>query len=169
MKTKTLTRCALLAAMALIIHIIEGYIPPLVPIPGIKIGFANIITLSAIYLLGRREAFMILVVRIILASIFAGQVMSLLYSLSGGLLSFAVVALLRDRFEKLSTMWVLGVVGAIMHSIGQIVCACVIFDSLSFAYYGALMCALSCISGTFTGLCSLFVTRYLSSIWGGNE
>ena len=166
MKTTTLTRCALLAAMALIIHIIEGYIPPIVPIPGIKVGFANIITLSAMFVLGRRESFLILVVRIILGSFFAGQAMSLLYSLSGGMLCFAVTACLKNYFGN-GTMWVLGVIGAIMHSIGQIACACAIFGSLSFLYYGAVMCALSCVSGTFTGICSLLLVRRLTSLWGG--
>ena len=168
MKTTTLARCALFAAMALIIHIIEGYIPPVVPIPGIKLGIANVVTLSALYVLGKREAFLILIARIILGGFFAGQAVGLLYSLCGGLLSFALCALLKDFFAP-SAMWALGVISAIAHSIGQIACACLIFGSFSIAYYGALMCAFSCISGTFTGLCSLFVVKKLTALWGGNK
>lgn len=86
--TQRLTRLALLTAIALIIFIIEAQIPPLVAIPGVKMGLANIITLVTLYSFGRRDALMVLLVRIVLGSIFSGQMMTLLFSLSGGLCSW---------------------------------------------------------------------------------
>ena len=78
-----LTQLALLTAVALIIFIIEAQIPPLTAIPGVKMGLANIITLVTLYRFGRRDALMVLLVRVFLGSVFAGQMMTLLYSLAG--------------------------------------------------------------------------------------
>ena len=83
--TKQLTLMALLTAIALAIHVAEAQIPAPVPIPGVKLGLANIVTVWAMFSLGPGPALMILVARILLGSLFSG-VMSLLYSLAGGLL-----------------------------------------------------------------------------------
>lgn len=159
MNTKKLTRCALFASMALIIHVLESMLPPLAPIPGIKVGIANVITLAAVYIIGSKEALWILIVRIILGNFFSGQIMSLIYSLCGGLLCYAVTISLK-RFFIGDTVWFLGVIGAIVHNIGQIVCACILFGSWAFAYYGAVLCAFSCVSGSFTGLCAQYMIKY---------
>ena len=166
--TKRLTRCALFAAMALIIHVLESYIPPLAPIPGIRLGIANVITLSAVYILGNREAFLILLVRILFGNMFAGQVMSLIYSLSGGLVCY-VVTVAAKQFFKENTIWFLGVIGAIAHSMGQVACACILFRSLSFLYYGVGLCIFACITGTFTGLCAQFMVKHFCDIRGKNR
>ena len=163
MKTSKLTRCALFAAMALIIHVIESFLPPPAPIPGIKLGIANVITLAAIYILGNKEAFFVLIVRIILGNMFSGQVMSLIYSLCGGVFCYIVTVALK-RFFKGNTIWFLGVLGAVAHSIGQSLCACVLFSSSAFVYYGALMCLFSCVTGTFTGLCAQFMVKHFGVI-----
>ncbi len=163
MKTNNLTRCALLTAMALIIHVLEAQLPPLAPIPSVKIGLANIITLAAMYIVGKRQAFLILVVRIILGNFFSGQMMSLIYSLCGGALCYLVTVCLKPIFKS-NTMWFLGVAGAIAHSIGQLACACVLFRSLSFIYYAPVMCIFSCISGTFTGLCAQFMVKHFDGL-----
>ncbi len=163
MNTKTLTRIALFASMALIIHILESYLPPLAPIPGIKIGFANVITLAAIYILGIREAFWILLVRIILGGFFAGQMMSFMYSLAGGMLCYIVTVLLKRFFSK-DTMWALGVVGAIFHNLGQIACASFILRSFSVLYYGIVLGAVSCITGTFTGILARYMVLHFGKL-----
>ena len=91
MSTKRLTVVALFTAIALIIFVIEAQLPPLAPIPGIKLGLANIVSLFALFWLGKKEAFTILILRIILGSIFSGHGATFLYSLSGGLLSFIII------------------------------------------------------------------------------
>jgi heptaprenyl diphosphate synthase len=77
---------ALFTAIALTIFIAEAQIPPVVPIPGIKLGLANIVTLVSMSVLGRKEAGLILVVRIVMGSIFTGSASALIFSLSGGIL-----------------------------------------------------------------------------------
>ena len=89
MRVKRLTRCALLTAIALAIFVLEAQIPIPFPVPGMKLGLSNIITLFALFSFGWKDALAIVVIRILLGNLASGQVMALLYSLGGGLLSFA--------------------------------------------------------------------------------
>ena len=84
---------ALLTAVALTIFMVELQLPALAPIPGVKLGLANIITVYAMFVLGPRDTACILLVRILLGSIFSGQLMALFYSLAGGLLCYLVMLL----------------------------------------------------------------------------
>ena len=88
MKTKRLTQTALLTAIALTIFMAEAQLPPVIPIPGVKLGLANIVTVFALFTLGPVDALAILLVRVLLGSMFAGQLMTLFYSLGGGLLAY---------------------------------------------------------------------------------
>ncbi len=159
MKVRNLTRCALFASVALIIFIVESHIPPIIPVPGFKLGLANVVTLAAMYVLGRKEAFWILTVRIILGNMFSGQLMSMLYSFCGGYLCFGITALLKNRFGS-NTVWALGVIGAIFHNIGQTLCAYFFFESGAIFYYGAVLCLAAVVTGIFTGLCAQFTIKY---------
>ena len=73
MKTRKLTTMALLSAIALTIFMVEAQIPALVPIPGIKLGLSNIVTVYAVYAMGAKEGAAILFVRIFLGAIFSGN------------------------------------------------------------------------------------------------
>ena len=88
--TKRLAVLAMFTAIALTIFVAEAQIPPVVPIPGVKLGLANIVTLIAMALLGRRQAGEILLVRIVLGSVFTGGVSAMLFSIAGGVLAYLV-------------------------------------------------------------------------------
>ena len=122
MRTRRLTLMASLAAIALTIFIAESQIPPIVPLPGIKLGLANIITLVAMSVLSRRDAGLILAVRIILGSIITGSVSSLIFSLSGGILAYAVMAAIIGLFPE-ELIWVVSTLGAMAHNAGQLIAA----------------------------------------------
>ena len=85
MKTKKLTAMALLTAVALIIFVVEAQIPALVPIPGIKLGLANIVTVFTVFAIGAKEGAAVLFVRVFLGAVFAGNFSTILYSGAGGL------------------------------------------------------------------------------------
>lgn len=163
MKLSELTRCALFASVALIIYSVESLVGPIIPIPGFRIGLSNLVTLSALYILGLKEALFILAVRIILGNMLTGQMMSFVYSLCGGALSFGVTAMIK-RFFPPNTIWALGIIGAVLHTAGQIACACVLFDSNAFIYYGIFLTLLSFVSGVFTGLCAQFAVKQFDRI-----
>lgn len=146
-----IVRCALLAGIALVIFAVEACVPVPVPVPGIKLGLANVVTLVAVYMFGKRQAFMILVVRILLGNLIMGQMMALVYSLAGGMLCYAVTVILKPYFNGKS-IWALGALGAIFHNIGQLVCACFMLGKASVFYYGFILTGVACVTGTFTGI-----------------
>lgn len=153
-KVKRMALCALLTAMALALAYIERFIPLelIVPLPGVKIGLANIVTLVALYFFGAGTAFAILIVRCLLGAMFSGTLTALLYSLVGGLLAMTVMAL----SKKLPFISVYGVsiLGSAAHVVGQIVAACILLRSISvFLYLPMLLCT-AAVTGMFTGAVS---------------
>lgn len=160
-KTKRLSLMAMLTAVSLIIFVVEAQIPPVVPIPGVKLGLANIITLTAMVILGRREAGLILVCRIVLGSAFAGGFSGFLFSIAGGALAYAVMCLLFNAFRG-KLIWVLSVFGAIGHNVGQLAVALVVTKTPQIAlYYGPALLAAGIITGVFTGFGAMFLIRAL--------
>ena len=157
--TKQLTFMALLTAIALAIHVAEAQIPAPVPIPGVKLGLANIVTVYAVFTLGAGPALMILVARILLGSLFAGQVMSLAYSLAGGLLCFVVMLLLKRVLTR-RQIWVASVIGAIFHNIGQILVAIVVTGTPAIVSYLPVLLLSGIAAGLFTGFAAqTFIRR----------
>lgn len=160
MKTKHLTRLALLTTIALILFTVEAQLPPLVPIPGVKLGLANIVTVYAVFRYGPRDALMILLVRVFLGSVFAGAMMAFLFSLCGGLLCWlAMIPLRRILTER--QIWVCGVIGAVVHNIGQMaVCVAVYQTSAVLVYLPVLMLS-GIVTGLFTGFAAQFLLKWL--------
>lgn len=160
MKTKKLVFMGLLAAVSLGIWVIEAQLPAPVPIPGVKLGLASIVTLAAMALLGRREALAVLLVRVVLASLFAGSFSAILFSLAGGLLSWAAMALSMGLFPT-QRLWVVSVFGAIAHNTGQLLAAMAVTRTAALAAYApALLCA-AILTGAFTGLAAIYLIKAL--------
>lgn len=160
MPLKKLTFMALLTAIALTIFLVEAQIPAPVPIPGIKLGLSNIVTVYAIFALGPAEACMILLVRVVLGCLCSGQVMALLYSLAGGVFCLAAMLLLR-RFVTERQIWVCSVVGAMFHNLGQILAAILITRTPALIVYLPVLVLSGLIAGLFTGLAAQFLLRRL--------
>ena len=87
METRKIARMGLLVALSMILSYVESLIPAFVAVPGVKVGLANIVVIFALYTLGPIEALTVSLLRVILSSFLFGSVLSLLYSLSGALLS----------------------------------------------------------------------------------
>jgi heptaprenyl diphosphate synthase len=151
MSAKRITRLALLTAAALIIFVIEAQLPALAPIPGIKLGLANVITVWALFALSPADAAMILYARIFLGALFAGSAVSLIYSLAGGTLCF-LISLVMRRFVTDKQIWAVSIVGAMAHNIGQLTAAALIMKSAAvFAYVPVLLIS-GILTGAFTGV-----------------
>ena len=158
MKTKRLTLLALLTAIALTIFMIEAQIPALVPIPGIKLGLANIVTVFAVFALGPKDAVLILAARIFLGAVFAGNFSTIFYSAAGGAFALLVTIGLR-RVLTNKQLWVAGALGAVAHSIGQMAMAVLLTGTPGLIAYLPVMIAVSLVTGTFTGLCAQFLVN----------
>lgn len=153
MTVKRLTQLALLTTIAMIIFIIEVRIPNLVPIPGVKLGLANIVTVYAMYHCTAKETMMIVFVRILLGSIFGGNISTIFYSLGGALLCLAGMLLLRRMIDEKYT-WICSILGAVLHNIGQIAVAVVMMKTTAVISYFPFLVVSGCIAGAFTGGCA---------------
>ena len=123
--TARLTRLALLTAIALTIFMAEAQLPTLVPIQGVKLGLANIVTVYAVFALGPGDALLILLSRVFLGAVFSGKMMTLFYPLGGGLLAWLIMCLLRPVFHK-EHLWLCSPVAALFHNLGQLLVAAAI-------------------------------------------
>ena len=152
--TKQLTFCALLTAMALALSYLENLFPLTlaIPIPGVKLGLANIVTVFALYTLGPGEVLLILLARCLLGSLFAGNMNTLVFSLLGGLCALGAMVLLSRR-RGLSVYGV-SVGGAAAHNCGQILAALLTLGSTAPLYYLPVLLAVSLLTGALTGLAS---------------
>ena len=158
MNTKKLSRLSLLTALALIIFIIEAQLPPIAPIPGIKMGLANIITLITLYMFGAKDAFTVLFLRIVLGNMFSGQITTLMYSAAGGLLCFTVMSALYKILPR-CLLWVVSVSGAMAHVTAQVFVAALITKTPAVLWYLPLLLVSAVITGAFTGLCSYYCLK----------
>ena len=161
MRVKKLVFMALLTTIALVIFMVEAQIPSPVPIPGVKLGLANIVTVYAIFTLGPLPTLAILGCRIFLGSLFSGQVVSLMYSLGGGLLCYCAMLFMR-KLTTVKQIWVCSVVGAVFHNIGQVAVAIIIMQTPGLIAYLPFLLVSGIAAGVFTGLCAQYVVRRLS-------
>lgn len=157
-KTKKLALMAALTAIALTIFVAEAQIPPVVPIPGAKLGLANIVTLVAIVLMGRREAGEILLMRILLGSMFTGSVSAMMFSIAGGVLAWAIMCL-TVRFFGEKQLWIVSVLAALGHNAGQLAIAVWVTGTVSILAYAPVLVAAGVITGAFTGIAALYLIR----------
>ena len=164
LKVRKLTLMALLTAMALTIFMIEAQIPALVPIPGVKLGLANIVTVFAVFVLGPKEAALILTARVFLGAVFSGNFSTIFYSGAGGLCAVLVTIGLR-KILTLTQLWVAGALGAIAHSVGQMAMAVAITGTPGIVAYLPMMIVCSIITGVFTGLCAQLLVNRGEKLW----
>ncbi len=153
---------ALFTTLSLAIFAIESAVPPLVPIPGIKLGLANIITLILLRHFSARDALIVLISRILLSAFLFGQALSLLYSLMGGLCSLLVMAVVMKVLQK-KLVFLTGAMGGLTHNLGQLAVAFAITRTAGVAAYLPFLILSGIVTGLFTGLCAGFAGKLLPS------
>lgn len=156
MSVKRLARLAVLTAVSLIIFIIELQIPNPFPIPGIKLGLANIITVYAVYRYRAVETAMMVGVRVTLGAVFCGNVTALLYSACGSALCLLGMLLLRHIIDE-RHLWMASVCGAVLHNTGQMAAALLVTQTPALLLYFPFLVAAGCLAGAFTGLCAQLI------------
>lgn len=161
--TKRLTTLSLFTVIALTIFIVESAIPVPVPIPGIKLGLANIITLVILCNYPPQDAFIVLFVRIFLSAVFSGQMMTLFYSALGGLFCFFMMWFI-NRLLAGHFLFITSIFGALAHNAGQLLAAYLITRNLGVLSYLPFLALSGVITGLFTGLCAHFAQKYLMPI-----
>lgn len=160
MRLKHLTTLAVFTVIALTIFVAESFIPVPVPLPGIKLGLSNIVTLFLLLNYKPADAFYVLLVRILLSSLFAGQALYLFYSLFGGILCFAVMCLI-NRFLSGKYIFITSIFGALFHNLGQLLAAYFITGTAGVFTYLPFLILSGTVTGLFTGLCAHYAQKYL--------
>lgn len=163
MNVKKLTTMAMLTAISMIVFLIEAQIPLPIAIPGVKLGVANVITLFAIWTLGRREAGVILLIRIVLGNLIVGSVMAMLYSLAGGLLCWVIMCLMKPITNR-KHIWVMSIFGAMGHNVGQLAVAIFVSGTVSIAIYAPVLFLAGIVTGFFTGQCAQAVLNHMDKL-----
>lgn len=160
-KGRNIALFGMMVALAFTFSYLESLIPFNFGIPGVKLGLANLVVVVALYTMKPGEAFFIAVVRIFLAGLTFGNVYSLAYSLCGGILSFAVMALVRKT--KLSIVGV-SMLGGICHNIGQIAVAAIVMETARIAYYLPVLLAAGLATGLLLGIVAKLIVDRVDKI-----
>ena len=159
-KTKKVALLGILTSVALILSYIEAILPPIwSAVPGIKMGFPNIVIIFIIYRFGIKEAAIVSFIRIFIVALLFGNVMTLAYSCAGAFLSIVLMAV----FKKINAFSVVGtsIVGGVAHNLGQILVAIFLFDTVQIGYYMAVLAVTGTIAGVFIGLAGAFLLKRL--------
>lgn len=162
MKAKNIAAFGVYVALAMIFSYIELQIPPLVAIPGIKLGLPNVVIIIALYKFGWKEAIVINVLRVLLVSVLFGTVLSLLYSVAGAILSLFVMIILKK--SKIFSTVLVSVFGAISHNIGQITVAIFVLETSELLYYLPVLLITGTISGLLLGIIGANIVKKLDNI-----
>ncbi len=140
----------LLLALALVLSYVESFIPLSFAVPGVKLGLANIVVLFALYRTGAVPALILSLLRVLLVSFMFGNAFALVYSLSGAILSWGLMSLLKKsgRFSPVG----IGIAGGVAHNIGQLLCAMTVLETGRLAYYLPVLLVSGTVAGTLIGL-----------------
>lgn len=145
-RSQKISYCAVFTALAMIFSYVEAILPINFGVPGMKLGLANLVIVAGLYYLNEKDVLIISVTRILLMGLLFGNGMSLIYSLTGGMLSYLIMILMKEK-TNLSVL-VISISGGITHNIGQLIAASLVVSNFHiFYYFPALL-----IAGTITGL-----------------
>lgn len=158
---KRVVTLAIMVSQALVLSIIESFIPVPVPVPGVKLGLANIISLMVIIYLGWKDALLVVLARCALSSIYSGGYVVFLFSVTGGILSVLVMALLHRTLSRVFSVVGISIAGAIIHNMGQFIVASILMMDTALIGYIPVLLLSGVVTGCFVGLCASFLAKAL--------
>lgn len=164
-KTSKMVYMSLLVAMALILSLIERMIPTPFVAPGAKLGLANLIIIISVYTLDSyKESFVVLFLRIFLSALLGGSVSALLYSVTGGVLSFIATIIVKELGGKHVSVIGVSASAAVFHNIGQLLAASLILNNFSVFLYLPILSFTGIITGIFIGLSANYILNHLKTL-----
>lgn len=154
----------MLLALGIVFYVLEGLFPPLLPVPGAKLGLSSIIVLIAMLILGYKDGILLAAMRSILGSFIGGTFLSpgSILSLGGALVSAIVVALALKFLRPALSLIGISILGAIAHNLTQLLLAFLLYiKSQALLYYLPFLLLLGLVSGSVTGLLAVYVVEQL--------
>lgn len=158
-KSQKVSYCAVFTALAMIFSYVEAILPISFGIPGIKLGLANLVTVTGLYYMSKKDVFLISLTRILLMGLLFGNGMSLLYSLTGGILSYIIMVTLKKK-SSLSVLAV-SVSGGVFHNIGQLAAAAFAVSNIHIFYYLPALLIAGVVTGLLIGIVSEKILKIL--------
>lgn len=159
-----MTNLALLVSSGLVLSIIESSLPPLLPVPGARLGLANIATVIALYVFGPGTAIEVTVLRCLIGGLLRGSVVGLFLSLSGGLAATVVMVALFVAADRLISVVGVSVAGAATHNAVQLAAAYLLVGNTALFYYLPYLVLISVPTGLFVGFASRRVAVSLEGL-----
>ena len=156
---KHITMLAMLITVALMLSYVETFIPAM-PIPGAKIGLPNVVTLVALYAFGFWEALVITIIRTTISAFLFSSVISLMYSVTGGILSLLAMYFLKRITKEKASLQAVSITGAITHNLGQLIIAALVLETLSLATFLPWLIVLAVPAGIVVGILAKYLLRY---------
>ncbi|RDY25424.1 Gx transporter family protein [Romboutsia weinsteinii] len=164
-KTSKMVYMSLLVSMALILSIIERMIPVPFVTPGAKLGLANLVIIISVYTLDNyKESFTVLILRIFLATMLGGSVSNLLYSFTGGVLSFIATLVVKELGGKHVSIIGVSASAAVFHNVGQLLAASLVLDNIGVFLYLPLLSIAGIVTGIFIGISANYLLDHLSKL-----
>lgn len=154
--------CGLMLALALIAGYVESLVPVPIPIPGIKLGVANSIVLILLYMTDVKSVWTVSISRVVLSGFLFGSMASILYSLSGAVLSLLMMMVTKKK--DCFTMTGVSVIGGVSHNIGQLLMAFLVLESGAVWYYLPVLLLSGCLTGSVIGTLGKEIHRRIQYI-----
>ena len=162
MKTKTVAFLSMCIALSMILSYFESLIPPLVAVPGVKVGLPNIVMVFMLYKIGWKETAVVSILRVVLVGLLFGTPLSMIYSLVGAALSLIGMIILKKT--NLFAPVTVSVVGGILHNVGQIATACFVMDTAEIAYYLPVLLITGTVAGIIIGYVAGLILKRLEKM-----
>ncbi len=162
MKTRNVATYGILIALAFILSYIESIIPIPVPVPGIKIGLANLVVITALFTMGPKQAFVLSMIRIVLVGFTFGNLSTMMFSFAGGMLSWLLMVAAK-RWKRFSMTGV-SILGGIGHNIGQILVAMWVINNSVLLYYLPFLIISGLVTGAVIGIVGALITANIKKL-----
>ena len=162
MKTKKVAFLSMCIALSMILSYFESLIPPLVAVPGVKVGLPNIVMVFMLYKIGWKETAVVSILRVVLVGFLFGTPLSMIYSLVGAALSLIGMIILKKT--NLFAPVTVSVVGGILHNVGQIATACFVMDTAEIAYYLPVLLITGTVAGIIIGYVAGLILKRLEKM-----
>lgn len=163
-KTKKMVLICMLVAQAMVLFIVESMIPVPFIAPGAKLGLANIITVISIYTLSIKDTLMIIFLRLFLSTLFAGNLSTLLYSISGALFSFLIMFTIKNTLKDRISIIGVSCAGAVFHNFGQILTSAFIVNTFGLTMYMPILTIVGIFTGVFVGITSTYLLNHIEKL-----
>lgn len=164
-KTFRIVFIGILVSQALALYTIESMIPVPFIAPGAKLGLTNLITVIALYILNnKKDVFLIIILRLLLSTMFGGNLSTLMYGAVGALLSFYIMLFIKNIGKDKVSIIGVSAAGAFFHNVGQLIVAAIIVQNIAVTLYLPILSIAGIGTGIFIGITSNFIVKHMSKL-----